>query len=250
MSDYIWRGPRRLEPGKERLNFTADAITLEQPYSGPFELCVAERPPIGSVMTEWADLDLRVVSVAVERLDGDAGTMTVFAESPQASEANYSTAAIGEPQYELDFQPATLKLWQHPRCGNLTDEALAAGVGWDDLDKLKNKNDYYFTPDLPPHPFYWSLKQYLDMRGRGVEDYETAFPVVRRTTYHFAKPTDVGEGCFERENPPVFANLGGTGYYKWIKGTDRAIKQGRVYARTTEWLGYLALDPDLYPTGS
>lgn len=237
--DYIWRGPRRLEQGATRWSF-GEKITAEVSYNGPYDLCLQERPARGATVAGFTNLGMVVDTAEVDELDGGAGVLRLTLISPQADESNYSTAAIGEPQYELDFEEVTKKIESHPKCGNLTG-SNGETITWDEWDKLLVDTDFY-TPVVGG----WSVNEYLQLKNAGVDEYPVAAPVVRRTTYHMARPADVGLDCFTRQDPPS-AGFEAIDDYEWIKGTDRCTKQGRVYARVTEWKGADTWSTILYP---
>jgi hypothetical protein len=158
-------------------------------------------------------------------------------------EEDVSTEALGEPVFVIDWREMDVDIHTLPQCGSLTAAARAAGVTWDDWEKIGFNAEYYQDSAAPDA---WNYTEYAALRSRGVESKRIYVPVITRTTYHHAKPSDVGQYCGTRQNPPSGA-FGYPSSYEWLAGSDRCTKTGDKFQRDTEWIGAELLDPLLYP---
>jgi hypothetical protein len=176
-------------------------------------------------------------------LEGSAGELTVILSAILPEDGDVSTEPLGEPVFTIDWREMDVDIHTVPQCGRLTAAARAADVTWDDWQKIGLNATYYQNSDAPGA---WIYTDYAAMRSRGIESKRIYVPVINRTTFHHAKPSDVGQLCGTRQSPPA-GSFGYPSKYEWLAGADRCTKTGNKYQRDTEWIGAEKLDPILYP---
>lgn len=240
--DYRWRGTKKLTQGLDEWDFT-DRVTVTVPFTGPFDACISSRPAKGATMPGFETFGLTVESAKARRLEGSAGELIVVLSAVLPDEEDVSTEALGEPVFVIDWRELDVDIHTVPQCGRLTAAAQAAGVTWDDWEKIGLNATYYQDSDADGA---WNYTEYAALRARGVETKRIYVPVITRTTYHHAKPSDVGEMCGTRQNPPS-GSFGYPDRYEWLGGSDRCTKTGTKFQRDTEWIGVEKWDPLLYP---
>lgn len=234
---FVMRGERKVERGQTQWNFT-DKVTADVPFVGPYEILQAQRPRRGTILPEFPTL----VVVGSDLQEGDAGTgtLTVHLELPFENVADVTFDPIAEPEYEIAFNEEKAAIWTHPRCGFLHGaDVVAQNLHLDDWEGLLSYPAAYKVRVASPPEFTgpWSFDDYIALRKRGVEDYLVSAPIVSRTLIYLRKPTDVGDGCFTHQNPPVGASFTEVWKYNWLLGADVASKAGKVWRRTTRWIG-------------
>ncbi len=241
MPDYKWVGHKLLERQQAAWDF-GDKLRVTVPFTGPFSVCLTSRPARGSKLPgfDHAAYKLTVESAKVTELEGGAGRLEVILEAT-LPDGDVTSEPIGEPVLTVDWAEDRRKLETHPKCGSLSAAATKKGLTWEDWPELDANPDYYVETGEG-----WTHIHYIEMKRRGVEEYVVFTPKVTRTTFHYKKPTDLGEGCNQRQNPPV-GSIASLADYEWLGGPDRFVKTGRKYERTTEWWGAEQLDPTLYP---
>jgi len=225
---------------------------------GDFSTLLGAMPARGDVVGTFSGVAVNCTTTKLEQLDGTGGKLTVEAESVLL-QATYS-AALGEPQYEIEFEELTKKIEQHPCCGTLKP----GGRNWDewqdftDADYVKRGDTAHGGAALPSGIWAtidtgsgpaWSLDDYLAIKNLGVEDSVYYYPVVIRTLQYLAKPTDIGNNSGLRSTPPVgsFADISS---YSWLQGADSCTKRGNLYERITKWTGTDLVVAIVYPPGS
>lgn len=233
----------KLERGKADWTFE-EKVAVSVPFEGAFEKCLSSRPPRGSQLPGFKTDGLLVVGSRVEELDGGMGRLTVRLEAELPEAEDVTTEPIGEPVFTIEWIEDQIALEQHPKCGYLSDDATAAGVtdlaeNWDKLEA----NPGYYSAREPAGS--WNQDTYVSLKQRGVNSVPVYYPKVTRTTYHFAKPSDVGEMCGLRQVPPIPA-FNRIEDFEWLAGVDSATRSGRVYERRSEWIGQEHWEPLIY----
>jgi hypothetical protein len=234
---YVMRGERKVERGKMQWNFS-EKVTATLPYVGPYEMLAAQRPKRGTTLPEFPTLV--VIGADLEEGDGGTGTMTVHFELPNFTEELAGNEPIADAEYEIAFNEEKAAIWVHPRCGFLHGDVVAAQkLHLDDWEGLLAFPAAYKerVAHAPEFTAPWTFAQYIALRERGVEDYLVSSPTVSRTLIYLGKPDDVGDGCFTHQNPPVDAAFEEVWKYDWLLGADVVTKTGRVWKRTTRWIG-------------
>lgn len=234
---FVMRGERKVERGQTQWNFT-DKVTADVPFVGPYELLQAQRPLRGTSLPEFPTLV--VVGSDLQEGDGGTGTLTVHLELPFADDSNVTFDPIAEPEWEIAFNEGRAAIWLHPKCGFLDERAGPRNLHIDDWEALAANADVYKKRVAAPPKFPkdgWTLAQYIELRQLGRDDYLVREPVISRTLIYLRKPTEVGEGCFTRQHPPIGASFPEVEKYDWLRGSDVASKAGKVWRRTTRWMG-------------
>ena len=221
-------------------------------YVGPLTVLIDQGPKPGQHVQGFSDIGLKVTRAEITEGDGESATMEVTMELNTVPGVDTSTAALGEPVYEIDFTELTKPLETHPRCGSLKEsrpkydehgvkvtDPTAGGKrrtweDWADLDA----DDYESSGDQ------WDLSTYQSKRRKGIESYNIGAPVVRRTMYYQRPVAGVGEDVFHKQHPPGQANAP-TGY-NWMLTLDNLLQEGRKRTRKTEWTGAESIDGDIY----
>ena len=241
MSDdlgYVMRGERKVERGKMQWNFS-EKVTATLPYVGPYEMLAAQRPKRGTTLPEFPTLV--VIGSELEEGDGATGTLTVHFELPNFTEELAGNEPIADAEYEIAFNEEKAAIWVHPRCGFL-DETTAAQqhLHLDDWEGLALFDEAYTQkaaspPEVPQAG--WTYEEYIALRKLGRDDYLVSVPTVSRTLIYLGRPLDVGNGCFTHQQPPVDVAFDEVWKYDWLLGADTVTKTGKVWKRTTRWMG-------------
>lgn len=258
MKAPVWRGTKDLTFGKAHVETTATKLVVTTEITGPYITCLSKQPTIGQAIKGF-DAALRVTACKVNELDGEAGSIDVTLEAG-LDDSGQSDAPLGQPTYEVEFAELEKAIEQHPRCGRLKanrpkykDGVVSAAEGkqrtWEDWNAL-DADDYdaAFTP-VPPFAAatVWTLAEYKGLKEKGVETYILASPVIRRTTTHLRKPSDLGAAVGQRQEPPEACDFSRIEDYQWIAGPDRCTRSKRVYTRTSEWIGAEEFSTLIYP---
>lgn len=252
MANVVWRGHKNLERGKDSWDFQATKTSVSVSWHGPYAKCLSRHPKVSDSISGF-DPELKVTSVKVVELDGEAGRIDAVLECGVAPQDSSSTAPLGEPTYENEWCELQKPIETHPRCGVLNPErpywkdgvakndASTGGKQrtWEDWQELTSTEedidgDYIVQTGVTGG---WTLDEYKSLKERGVESYVAFQPVIRRTTSHLARPLDLGDQSGKQSKPPAAANFSRIEDYEWLGGPDRCTRNGRTFTRTTEWQG-------------
>jgi hypothetical protein len=243
--DPMWRGGRDLAVQPIKWAFTATGVSGVIAWEGRLSSCLSRRPQVGdSILGHFNIPKLRVDSVEVEELGGDAGRLTVRMLAPIGQDASISKEPIGDPLYELTYTSSSKRLEQHPRCGILapnrpTDPSLGRQKRWEDYPFTIQ--EYAQVDDTR-----WSGESYHLLRDSGFDSYEESLPVIARTLKYYSPPSGLGVGLMQLQTPPLDAPLpappiwGGVWY--WRLTEDYLATEGRSYSRRSQWTGVTARD--------
>lgn len=246
MKAPVWRGTRDLAFGKAHVEKTSGKLIVTTTVTGPYVLCLAKQPEIGQAIRGF-DAALRVTSSKVEELDGEAGRIDLILEAGR-DDSGQDSAALGDPTYEIEFAQIDKALESHRLCGTLKEDrpkykdgAVNAAEGkqrtWEDWPALDGDDYDHSAAPVTGDGDRWTLAYYKSLREKGVESYVFPAPVIRRTTIHLGRPTDLGDATGKIQEPPSAANFARIEGYQWLAGPDRCTKSKRTYTRTTEWVG-------------
>lgn len=250
---------------RQRVLKISDSNSLSAKKTGPYEECRAALPKRGEFFDE-ANADpliapMRCTEAVLTMGDGGTGEITTTYESSEV-EDGVTLEPIGAPVYELEWSEMRNRIERHPRCGILTTSAASIGKSWENWQALEYAD--YETDPRGDGEFtltgesIWTLDEFKAMKKRGEEEYVVWTPRVRRTLRYVARPPDVGFYCGRRQNPPdgsysgvigeggIIIAIGAFFGYEWLGASDRLLKCGNKYERTTEWWGASKWDPLLY----
>lgn len=244
----VWRGTKNLLFGKAHVERTAGKLVVTTDIHGKYQLCLAKQPAIGQTITGFHPA-LRVTASKVNELDGGAARIDITLEAG-LDDSGQDPEPLGDPTYEIEFGEIEKAIESHPRCGKLKtgrpkykDGVVNAAEGkqrtWEDWQSLDA--DDYDAVGAPAAPYAalakWTLAEYKSLKEKGVESYVFAAPLIRRTSIHLGRPTDIGDAVGKRQDPPAAANFARIAGYAWLAGPDRCTKSKRTYTRTSEWTG-------------
>ena len=234
----------KLTRGMARWSF-GEKISLTVPYEGAYEKCLAARPLRGSQLAGFSNDGLRVISSELEEMAGGIGKLTVNLEAELPEAEDVTTEAIGEPTFTIDWIEDQVKLETLPQCGYISGDGTAAGITdlSEEWEKIEANPTYYQDRGESDS---WSYDDYVSLKSKGVESALVYYPKVTRTTYHFAKPSDLGEKCGKRQEPPI-PSFNRLADFEWLAGADSATRSGKVYERRSEWIGQRYWEPKIYP---
>lgn len=233
----------KLEQGKDDWSFE-EKLRVTVPYEGAFDKCLASRPVRGATLPGFDTDGLLVVSARVERLDGGMGRLVVTLEAELPEAEDVSTEAIGEPVFTVEWVEMDVKIESLPSCGSISAAGAAAGITdlAEDWEKVAANPTYYQSSGDK-----WNSSEYVSLKEKGIESKKCYYPKVTRTTYHFAKPSDLGDHSGKPQTPPIPSGFGRLADFQWLAGADSATRQNKLYERRSEWLGVEEIEPLLYP---
>lgn len=224
----VWKGVSgRLTENEDSPEIAedADGLTVTLTYSGTYAQCAAERPARGSLIA--AHDNIPVISSRVRQAPGGRGVLVVVGKRslPDGGDGNPPQ----ETEIEVEWVRYDMPLATHE---DFKDTLTAA--------ELNDVEAAISNPVTGQSPAFsgTQLKYYLK-RLQGTESYMLFAPVIRRTTYHNARPTTTTAG---KISAPPFA----IAPFQFVKTADSARKQDRRWARNEEWTGSYWWDPDLY----
>jgi hypothetical protein len=233
----------RLEQGRAEWSFN-EKLSVTVPYEGVFEKCLSARPARGAELPGFATDGLLVVSSRVEQLEGGMGRLTVTLEAELPEDEEVSTEPIGEPVFTIEWIEMDVKIESLKKCGSISAAGAAAGITdlADEWEKVAANPDYYQSSGDK-----WNSSEYISLKKKGVESKRCYYPKVTRTTYHFAKPSDLGDHSGKPQVPPIPSGFGRLADFQWLAGADSATRQNKLYERRSEWFGVDEIEPLLYP---
>lgn len=280
-----WKGSRLLvEQVEKTLSYDAERLSVTRKYEGPYDVCVASRPRVGS---ELADMPgVFVDKPRVDRLEGGKGALSIEAsglapETPETPETETETQAT----YELDWQELTRPLIQHPiywyagglsgfadgvmfppsqwpgTKHELTMDDITALALWEDCPDLGIKRGAKYFDDNSKHipgggtALSANAKHYAVKRLAGIESFVMRTPVLKLKIQSYEVP--LSNPCDLRFTSAQLEDEGFTVIpllylpdipFEWLSTADHVSRTGRrgKYEWNREWTGAQYWDHDLY----
>ncbi|PTY03894.1 hypothetical protein DB346_03020 [Verrucomicrobia bacterium LW23] len=233
----VWNGSHELEeqPGSPDWNFQAGREQVTRVWQGPYESCLAARPPMNQAMS-GTPADLLVSNARVVHMEGGKGELTVTLSKEGRGDSEEEEEPY-QAKYEVEWLRVEKKLESHTYFRDLTTSDLDKLREWEGKDKASERATAYAALSS-------LAKELADKKARGQDTYLIYTPIARRTMLVNNMPTVTP--CGVRENPP--AGCKAPSGYDYLKTACRGTKTGTFgrWELIEEWTGVDEWDPDIY----
>lgn len=242
----MWRGSENLaEQANSPMFNLGDALSAEQQFRGPYDLCVRSAPFKGTLISISGVL-CRVSNSRVTREKGGVGLLVITCEvaDPQGLGSGQE---LPESECEIDFDESTIPLEMHDRYRQIEAADLATIRTFIEATDHKTRLDAANRLGL-----YENIDEYNVLTSeltasfnRGETHYLSPQPVYRWTSYHWEAPVAQARTYIEIPNGPLSAPAG----VDWLRLPDKLGKRGNYHQLTKTWKGAFAQwNRNVYPS--
>lgn len=250
-----WIGAKKLtlKPGGVTVDYT-DRMVATLEYQGPHELCVAQRPARGSLVSGFAGMRVDRATVRKAQAPG-FGELTVY-----LSKADEADGDGAEPLREVFWLEVERDLIQHPRYQAGGAKALSKAnqqqiALWMEQSNPTKKDSFIWEEKnaagsvVSSGTLSAAAQDFAGKIAKGIDSYLEYTPIAVEITYSRTKPSST-RTCGKRlAAKPFDACPNG---YVWLRTEDRHTRSGRhgKWQRTQRYTGALTWDTDLYEAES
>ena len=196
--------------------------TITETWVGPYVLLQRKQESV------WRT----ALNTSLTPTAADSGQLTYTYE--QKIDLGTEGTQLPEPTIEVIWQELRKPVTEHPAFASLSAETIKA---------IRDAAEEPLEDATLPPEAGEAGGQLYDLLIKGVTEYATGVPVVRRNSTKRAG--DAGGGnAWTRESPPVSV----PGSWEWMKTADERREDGDTFTLVEEWTGANSWDSTLYPS--